>query len=55
MYRLKVKVTKRKWKLGINTYQSYSEALRRQEELKSIGIISVIVNGLGGQINEIMA
>lgn len=55
MYRLKVKISSRRWKTGINTYETYLEAQIRQEELRLIGIKSIIVNGLGGQINETLA
>lgn len=44
MYRLKVKVNKRFWKLGINEYATIDEALSRKNELKQLGIISIIVN-----------
>lgn len=43
MYRLKVKVTKRKWKIGIVDYDTYEKAEMRMLELKRIGIISVII------------
>lgn len=43
MYRLKVKVTKRKWKIGIVEYNSYEKAEKRMNELKEIGIVSTII------------
>lgn len=46
-YRLKVKVNKR-WKLSINIYGTYENAKARQDELRSIGITSKIVDELGG-------
>ena len=50
-YRLKVQMAKRKWKTGIVTYNTISEAEARQKELKSIhGINSIIVDELGGKI-----
>ena len=49
-YRLKVKMSKRMWKLGINTYDTIEEARMRQAEMKLVGIDSVIVNELGNKI-----
>lgn len=43
MYRLKVKVNKTKWKTGIRVYDTYEKALNRQDELKGIGIVSIII------------
>lgn len=43
MYRLKLKVNKRMWKLSVNTY-TYLDAQIRQEELRLVGIVSKIVN-----------
>lgn len=42
MFRLKVKCGK-KWKLGWNVYNSMDEALRRKEEMESVGHIIKIV------------
>lgn len=50
MYRLKVKVNKRFWKLGINEYATIDEALSRKNELKQLGIISIIVNFDGSNL-----
>lgn len=47
-YRLKVKMSKVRWKLGIIIYDSYENAKARQDELRSIGITSIIVDDLGG-------
>lgn len=49
-YRLKVKVTKKMWKLGIVEYDTYLDAQIRQEELRLVGIKSIIVDHLGGKI-----
>lgn len=49
-YRLNVKVTKRKWMIGIVEYETYLDAQIRKEELRLIGIESIIVNHLGGKI-----
>ena len=43
MYRLKVKVSKRKWKMGIVDYDSFEKAEARMYELRKIGIESIIV------------
>ena len=37
-YRLKVKCSRRVWKLGINVYSTLEEANARVEELKKVGI-----------------
>ena len=47
MYRLKVKVTKKSWKLGIVLYDTYLDAQVRQEELRLKGIKSVITDNCG--------
>lgn len=49
-FRLKVKATKKMWKLGLHVYDSYEDAAKRQNELKSHGIKSVIVDELGGKL-----
>lgn len=50
-YRLKVQVSKRKWKLGMVVYNSYNEAEVRQNELRSMhGINSIIVDELGNKL-----
>ena len=50
-FRLKVQVSKRKWKTGIVIYNTIGEAQARQSELKSVhGINSIIVDELGGKI-----
>lgn len=46
-YRLNVKVTRNRWKLGIVVYNSYLEAQIRQEELRLIGISSKVVDEFG--------
>lgn len=49
--RLKVKVTKKRWKLGMVIYNSYDEAEVRQKELKDkCNIDSIIVDEFGGKI-----
>ncbi len=50
MYRLKVKVNKRFWKLGIVEYNTIDEALSRKNELKQLGITSIIVNFDGSNL-----
>ena len=55
MFRLKVKVNKMNWKLGIVIYESYLDAQIRQEELRLVGIQSKIVDSIGGDIDEVMA
>lgn len=52
MYRLKVKVNKKTWKIGMNIYDSYLDAQIRQEELRLIGIRSIIINSDGSKIIE---
>lgn len=37
MYRLKVKVNSRKWKLGINVYKSIEDAEARKKEMEAVG------------------
>lgn len=54
MFRLKVKIGK-KWKLSLNTYETFLDAQIRQEELRLIGTKSIIVDKNGGKLNEIMA
>lgn len=49
-FRLKVKMTKRTWKLGIKVYNSVEEAEARKAELKAIGIESIIVDEFGGKL-----
>lgn len=49
MYRLKVKVRKT-WKLGIVEYNTIDEALSRKNELKQLGITSIIVNFDGSNL-----
>lgn len=49
-FRLKVKVTKRTWKTGINVYNTIEEAKNRQAELKMTGIESIIVDEFGGKL-----
>lgn len=51
-FRLKVQVSKRKWKTGIVVYNSYNEAKARQEELKNNhNINSIIIDELGGKLS----
>ena len=50
MFKLKVKVGKRKWKIGIKEYDTYLDAQIRQEELKLKGIQSIIIDDIGGKI-----
>lgn len=52
MYRLKVKVNKSNWKLGIVEYNNYLDAQIRQEELRLVGIKSTIVNSDGSKITS---
>ena len=52
MYRLKVKVNKTRWMSGIITYNTYLEAQIRQEELKLVGIKSIIINSDASKIIE---
>lgn len=52
MYRLKVMVNKRNWKIGINLYDTYLDAQIRQEELRLIGIKSIIIDKNGSKIIE---
>ena len=47
MYRLKVKVTRKSWKLGIVLYDTYLDAKVRQEELRLKGIKSIITDSCG--------
>lgn len=49
-YRLKVKMGKARWKLGIIIYDSYENAKARQVELRAYGITSKIVDELGGAL-----
>lgn len=49
-YRLKVRMSKRIWKLGIVVYNTIEEARMRQAEMKLVGIDSIIVNELGDKI-----
>lgn len=49
-YRLKVKMGKARWKLGIIIYDTYENAKARQDELRAYGIASKIVNELGGEV-----
>ena len=51
MYRLKVIVNRKSWKLGIVLYDTYLDAQVRQEELRLIGIKSIIVDNIGSTIN----
>ena len=53
MYRLKVKVNKTNWKIGINKYDDYLDAQIRQEELRLIGIKSIIINSDGSKITSL--
>lgn len=50
-YRLKVKYTNKVWKLGINMYDSIEKANERVNELKKVGIKSIVVDELGGKLN----
>ena len=47
MYRLKVKVNRKTWKLGIVLYDTYLDAQVRQEELRLKGIKSIITDNCG--------
>ena len=49
-FRLKVNVKGRTWKLGLNVYETYEDAIERQTELKVIGIKSIIVDEFGGKL-----
>ena len=49
-YRLKVMVSKKMWKTGLVVYNSYEEAMNRKNELKAIGINSIIVDEFGGNL-----
>lgn len=50
-YRLKVQISKRKWKTGIVVYNSLNEAQVRQKELKEVyNINSRIVDELGANL-----
>lgn len=42
-YRLKVKYTKRSWKLGINVYDTIEQANARVAELKRVGIAAKVI------------
>lgn len=46
MYRLKVKVSSRRWKIGKVFYETLQDALRRRDELKAMGIISKVVTDI---------
>lgn len=50
MYRLKVRVNRNTWKIGIVLYDTYLDAQIRQEELRLIGIKSIIVDHIGSTI-----
>ena len=43
MYRLKVKIGNKRWKIGIRIYDTYKKALNRQDELKGLGIEYIII------------
>lgn len=49
-FRLKVNVKGRTWKLGLNVYETYEDAIKRQAELKATGIKSTIVDEFGGKL-----
>ena len=49
-FKLKVQVSKSKWKLGIRAYDTLIEAENRQKELIACGIKSIIVDEFGGKI-----
>jgi hypothetical protein len=49
-YRLRVKVSKRNWKTGLNVYDTMDQAKARQKELKVHGIESIIVDEFGCKI-----
>ena len=49
-FRLRVKTSKRSWKMGIRVYNSIEEAKNRKEELKAVNITSVIVDELGNKL-----
>lgn len=49
-YRLRVNVTSKVTKLGINVYDTFLKAQTRQLELDMIGIKSVVVDEFGGKI-----
>lgn len=51
-FRLKVQVTKKMWKTGIKVYNTIEDAKVRQEELKLVGINSIIVDELGGKLKN---
>lgn len=49
--KLKIRISKRKWKTGIVVYNSYKDAKVRQDELKNMhNIESIIVDELGNKI-----
>ena len=50
MYRLKIKLNSKLWKLGINVYQNMQSAQVRQQQLKDLGITSIIVDHIGGEL-----
>lgn len=50
MYKLKVKVSKRRWGLGINEYATIEDAQRRVAEMAKAGIQAIVVNSDGSKL-----
>lgn len=53
MFRLRVKVSKKRWLYGIQTYETLELAKQRQVELSKVGIVSFVVDYLGNKVREI--
>lgn len=49
-YRLKAKVSSRRWKLGVVVYSTLEEAQKRAREMTSLGVKVIIVDEFGGKL-----